>query len=592
LAQRASFVTLSTTLATNAIVEGKGAEVGAIIAIPEPKIDWPLPPALIKVISGGHNVRGIPCAELDVRAIAKAAQEFRGRAEAVAISSYFSVRNPEHELRAKAILEETLDIPIVCGHEITASLGFRERTVTAILNARIIPIIRNLILAVKQVLKELNINAPLLIVKSDGSLMDEKSALMKPIKTVLSGPAASVFGALYLTRQSDAVVVDIGGTTTDVAIIEGGRPLLKEEGTAIRSWHTLVKSMDIATAGLGGDSYIRRSKDGLIQIGPQRVLPLSMLAKSFPAVIEELKAIFEEIKDATHREAYLSEPHDFVYLIKRNVSPFEENEKAIVEALKKGPIPIRRLARIANTHPDLLPLERLEGTGTIGRSGLTPTDALHARGIINIGEAAASLLGFRIMASALKTDERELIEGIEKRFVGDLTRHILNKVIASCLNLQKADSCPICKGLVDQALGHNTMRLLDTSLSLKIPLIGVGAPAGIYMPAVARHLGAKLYIPEHAEVANAVGTVVGNVVESAQIIIRKLDDTYLMFAPWERKAFDDHQEAERYAIRLGTTKIKEAITADGLPEPDVYIKKEEVFEGEILISVSAVRKPW
>lgn len=592
IAQRADFVTLSTTLATNAIVEGKGAAVGALIILPEPAIDWPLPPARLKAISGGHSVRGVPCADLDTEAIRRAAAEFRGEVEAVAVSSYFSVRNPEHELRAKAILEETLDVPIVCGHEITAALGFRERTATVILNARIIPIIRNLIFAVRQALEELRIEAPLLIVKSDGTLMDEKSALMKPIKTVLSGPAASVFGALYLTGQKEGVVVDIGGTTTDVAIVEGGKPLLKEEGTAISDWHALVASMDIATAGLGGDSYIRRGKDGSIQIGPQRATPLSFLAKRHPDVAAMLKAIFDETRSSSRREAYFSEPQDFVYLIKRDIPKLSESERALVEALRQGPLPIKRLAETLDTHPDLLPLERLEDTGAIGRSGLTPTDVLHAKGLLKIGDTRAAQLALEILASQLKTAAGELTERIERQFAEELTRHILGKAIASCLNLQRADSCPVCKGLIGQALGKETLRLLDTRLVLKIPLIGVGAPAGIYMPSVARHLGAKLAVPEHAEVANAVGTVVGNVVETAQIIIRRLDNTFLMFSPWERKAFGSLQEAEDYALELGIKRVTEAVNADGSSEPVIYTRREEVFEGEVYLSVTAARCPW
>lgn len=592
LVQRVAFVTLSTTLATNAIVEGKGAAVGAIIAVPEPIIEWRLPPAHIKVVSGGHSVRGVPCAELDTEAIRRAAAEFHGCVEAVAISSYFSVRNPEHELRAKAILEETLDVPIVCGHEITAALGFRERTATAILNARIIPLIRSLIISVRQALKELKIEAPLLIVKSDGTLMDEESALMKPIKTILSGPAASVFGALYLTGQKEAVVVDIGGTTTDVAIIEDGKPLLKEEGTAIRDWQALVESMDIATAGLGGDSYIRRGRDGSPQIGPQRVMPLSILAQQHPQIIGKLTAILDEIKSTANREAYFSEPHDFVYLIKSDFHPSEESERALLEALRGGPLPVKRLAEAMKTHPDLLPLERLENIGVIGRSGLTPTDLLHAKGALKTGNAAAAQLGLKIMACQLKIAADDLAETLEKIFIEELTKHILNKVIASCLNTPMEGNCPICKGMIDQALGNRAMRLLDTKLALKIPLVGVGAPAGIYMPAAARHLGAKLVVPEHAEVANAVGTVVGNVIETAQIIIRRLDNTYLMFSPWERKAFYDLREAEEYALQLGAKKLREAISAADHPKPEVYTKREEVFEGEVLLSISAVRNPW
>jgi hypothetical protein len=129
-----------------------------------------------------------------------------------------------------------------------------------LLNAHLIPIIWELFDSVKRVFKEKRITAPLMIVKGDGSLVSESAIRERPIETILSGPAASVIGAKYLLELSgetqNAVIVDIGGTTTDIAQLEGGAPKLDPEGAKVGDWKTNVVAIDIRTIGLGGDSQI------------------------------------------------------------------------------------------------------------------------------------------------------------------------------------------------------------------------------------------------------------------------------------------------------------------------------------------------
>lgn len=196
-------VALSTTLATNAVVEDKGCEVGLIMIGENPPDQ--LPAQQYIVVDGGHNGAGLPVKPLDEDGIIKAAVAFTGKVRAVAISSYFSVRNPEHELQAKEIVQKYLRLPIVCAHQLTTSLGFPDRTVTAVLNARLLPIIGDWLESIQVVLLQNNINAPLMIVRSDGSLTSIAGALEKPIETLLTGPAASIIGACNLSQKSDAI---------------------------------------------------------------------------------------------------------------------------------------------------------------------------------------------------------------------------------------------------------------------------------------------------------------------------------------------------------------------------------------------------
>jgi N-methylhydantoinase A/oxoprolinase/acetone carboxylase beta subunit len=176
-------VALSTTLATNAVVEGRGGEVGLLLIGHQPIGE--LPVKIYEVIGGGHDVGGHPQAELDLTEVRNAIRSFYGKVEAVAISGYFSIRNPEHEQRARELVKEMLDVPVICGHELSRSLGFHERTVTAALNAKLLPTIASLIESVKEVLNKEGLSAPLMIVKGDGTLMSESLAREKPIDTLL-----------------------------------------------------------------------------------------------------------------------------------------------------------------------------------------------------------------------------------------------------------------------------------------------------------------------------------------------------------------------------------------------------------------------
>ncbi|CEO90561.1 hydantoinase/oxoprolinase N-terminal domain-containing protein [Syntrophaceticus schinkii] len=143
-----SAVSLSTTLATNAIVEGRGCEVGLLMLGHEPI--GTLPVEHFTVLPGGHDIKGQEREELDLEKTRQAIIDLKGKVDAVAISGYLSVRNPEHELIVMKMVHEMIDLPVVCAHQLTTSLGFKERTVTAVLNAKLIPIIDELLESVKK----------------------------------------------------------------------------------------------------------------------------------------------------------------------------------------------------------------------------------------------------------------------------------------------------------------------------------------------------------------------------------------------------------------------------------------------------------
>lgn len=270
--ERIEQVSLSTTLATNAIVEGKGGRVGLLLLGGKP--EGRLPAEVCVQLGARVNIRGGVCERLDEAELEDALLRFQDQCDAVAISGYASVRNPVHEVQAARKVNETIGLPVVCGHELTSTLGFYERTVTAVLNARLIPLVRNLITAVCWVMSRFGVQAPIMIVRGDGSLMRADYSMERPVETVLSGPAASVIGARFLSRQDNCIVVDMGGTTTDIACLQKGKCTVSTEGARLAGWRTRVKALEICTFGLGGDSEIRPDQDGSVRIGPRRVTPL------------------------------------------------------------------------------------------------------------------------------------------------------------------------------------------------------------------------------------------------------------------------------------------------------------------------------
>jgi N-methylhydantoinase A/oxoprolinase/acetone carboxylase beta subunit len=286
---------LSTTLATNAIVEGQGSPICLLLlgyptdALDRSRLREALGDDPVVFIGGGHTVSGEEQAPLDLDAARRAIEAHAPRATAFAVSGYFAVRNPTHELAIRRLVREMTDLPVTCGHELTSNLDAPRRALTAALNARLIPLLQGLILAVRDMLTERGIHAPVMVVKGDGSLIRAEVALERPVETILSGPAASVVGARHLSGEDDVFVVDMGGTTTDIALLRDGRPMLDADGATVGGWRTMVEAVAVHTLGLGGDSEVRLDKENGLVVGPQRVVPLSLLIHLHPEMLGILR---------------------------------------------------------------------------------------------------------------------------------------------------------------------------------------------------------------------------------------------------------------------------------------------------------------
>src|SRR3984957_3931811 len=294
-----SLVSVSTTLATNAVVENRFSPVCTLlIGFDDAMVERSGllrhgTGGVVVRVQGGHGATGDESATLDEAAIAAAVGEHEPRIEAFAVAANFSVRNPDHELRARKIIRALSPKPVTCAHELSSKLDAPRRALTAALNARLTPQIQHLIEALDRVLAHESIDAPLMIVKGDGSLMKAQIALEYPVETLLSGPAASVVGAGFLTGLTDFIVADMGGTTTDIAVVSGGRPAISDEGALVGAWRTMVEAVDVRTSGLGGDNEVHFDRQHRLCVGPRKAMPLSLLAHSFPAALDQLRSMAE-----------------------------------------------------------------------------------------------------------------------------------------------------------------------------------------------------------------------------------------------------------------------------------------------------------
>ena len=533
LLSRVGLVSLSTTLTTNSVVEGKGSPVCVLLAGYDPPqikasgLVELLGNEAIVALTGGHDAGGFPVQPLDEAAARAAILHHAPRVSAFAISASFGVRNPEHELQLRAWVESLCDKPVTCGHELASSLGAPRRAMTVALNARMISHVKALIDSVKRTLHARQIDAPLMMVKGDGTLINVVSALQRPVGTVLSGPAASVLGACALSGLQNAIVADMGGTTTDIAVVRNGRPELSFDGAMIGQWRPMVEAVKVYAIGLGGDSEVRfQGGDGLA-IGPRRVVPLSLLAHEHPHVLAVLERQQAESPHGSQIRFTLRLQADEATLAR-----LPEDELRAWGLLAKGPVDMER----ANMEDRALSkaLARLERKSLAIYSGFTPSDAAHVLGMSNHWNADAAIFGARIWARQMRH-----LYGLGTWVLGDAlapSQQVVDKVIDT-----------ICQKLIEAGLNDvgqmnegnaNKMAALLTQMALHrrtsgtgpaavfnlqfasgVPLVAVGAPAASYYPKVAHGLGVQLVMPLHAEVANAVGAVLGQVSQRVHITV-------------------------------------------------------------------------
>ncbi len=458
-------VILSTTLATNAIVEGKIRDVG-LIAIG----DMPggqLAAKHVKLIRGKVNIKGRVLLDIDRYEVISAINSLKDCVDSIAVSCVASVRNPVLEQKVKGIAGSICDLPVVCGYELARDLGFLERTNTAIINAGLLSIINTFMNAVKNVLDDARINAPVFVVKGDGTISKGDIIRNTPINTALSGPAASIIGAINLTGEENAVIADMGGTTTDTGVVRNKRVELSPDGASVGGWKIKVKSAKLYTFGLGGDSRIKLEGSGY-QIGPERILSAC-----------------------------------------------------------RG-----------------------------GNEGVTPTDILHCSNEFNMWESERALL--------FVTREARKAGISVAEYIDDVKTEVAKKINCN----------------------------LSQYASAELPAIAIGAPAKAWYKITSDRYGEDFIVPEHYEVANAVGAATAGVCTVGEAVVRPGEDGggYLVHTDTERFSYNDMTAALKKAFEASREYAVKAVEEQELETVEENYECSAIYQidGDVICVDAAV----
>ena len=598
-----SLVSLSTTLATNALVEGVGGQVALILigfdddAVERAGLAAALGSDPLIAVDGGHNSWGVEAVPLDLESLATAIDGLD--VDAFAVAAHFSVRNPDHELAARDLLMSQ-NVPVACSHELSAKLNGPRRALTCLLNARLLPLIDELCRATTTIMEEFSITAPLMLVRGDGSLVSADFALDRPIETILSGPAASIVGADHLLgtgpeRDGPTVMVaDIGGTTTDIGLIRNGRPAISADGAVVGGHHTMVEAVDMFTVGLGGDSeiHIDRGLPASVRLGPRRMTPISLAAIDDPDVVHRTLD--------RRRRPFREEHVRFVRPTGRR-SVIGTRDQRLLDKLEAGGTGWRPLDNVIASSMETAGLQSLVARGLAQVAGFTPSDACHVLGVHDAWDADAAGKAAAILAGI--TDNRSdplRVDGVafSQWIVDRLVHQSAEAILSVAFRADGMDPAAVRHELVQRALAAPPS-VARIHVGAQVDLVGLGASAGTYYPSVAKVVGANPVVPPHAHVANAVGAVVGQVRIAARCTISQPSKgQYRIHWPGledrgdQQPAIDDALNALRNHVRAEAERAGagELVLSDSVKVKTAMIEGREVFV-EAAVEVVGVGRP-
>ena len=573
-----SLVSVSTTLATNAVVEGHGSAVGVVLIgfdaamVERTGIAKAFPGIALAVIDGGHDHNGDARMPLDTDALRAALVAMAPKVDAIAVASAFAVRNAAHELQARDVIVAETGKPVTLSTELSSSLDAPRRALTATLNARLIARVSGLIDAVGRAMAQLGIACPLMIVKGDGSLALAQSVATRPIETVLSGPAASLVGAQWLSGLQSFIMSDMGGTTTDLGVLLNGRPRVNEEGAEVGGWRTMVRAIDVRTIGLGGDSEVALGVAGKLTINPQRIVPVSLLGARYPQVINMLQADMADVDGggAMHGRFVLL---PFGARAGAATAELPPREAELLRLVTEAPQPLRKLATSLHAQRAIAALQK---KGLVQVAGFTPSDAAHVLDLqANWSKPAAMLaaqLGCRLREMKLPTPERTQAYA---QLVWSETVRLTAKAI-----LDTACGYTLPEDKLVQAVcnGASTVGLTQVSLRPSVPVVAVGGPVKVYYGEVARRLGCDMVFPDYCDVANAVGAATGVVAHAVRVEVHgDGSGVFRMHSTVGTQQFTNAALALDAATALARQSAMDAVRAMGAAEPQVQIQVSKSY---------------
>jgi N-methylhydantoinase A/oxoprolinase/acetone carboxylase beta subunit len=421
---------------------------------------------------------------LNVEQVVDAVDGFKGHVDAYAIAASLSIENQTHEQVAAKAIELVDRKPVVCSSDVSSKAGIRERAATAVLHASLMPVIQEFVNQINQLKRDRFLTADTRIIRGDATADNLTQAVARAASTVASGPAATAYFGARSTAAKLAMVVDVGGTTTDITFIKNGKPVISNEGSLIDRWQTQIDAVDMHTVGIGGDSLVRLSRSGQLSVGPLRVQPLAM-----PQGIPDPASWI----GAENRSRWII-----------NVNSNEQVQSVTLDPViahllrEKGATPADMIDQLGMSEFGLdRRLEDLAFNNQISAVGFTPTDALHVLGNFQLGDADASIAGARVLAGL----RGEAIEDFSKAVLDATYQKIADAILTYAYTKQTGTSMDAFTTL------NNDVPLVSCRFKLEVPIVGIGAAARHLLPEVANRLHTQAIFPSHFEVGNALGAI-------------------------------------------------------------------------------------
>lgn len=600
LLRQAESLALSTTLATNACVENKGYRAKLLIIGTHPDIIGRLKKELsdhgisdmsqlIVLDARPENLFSEPY-DPDWDALEARVPELFSDCESVGIvQAYPSANGGRFELTALRILKKRLTIPLTIAYDICKEVDFLRICASTLLNARLMPLIAEFLQAIHHVLTRRGLDIPIWIVRSDGVLMSEEMARSCPVETLLCGPAASVIGGLALTGEDEAIVLDMGGTTTDIAMVRHRNPVMTGGGIMIGPYRTAVRGVDARAVSLGGDTAVRYDNEGLY-LDTVRVIPLSVLAEAHPSVVEELK----KLSMSERRHPRLS--HEF-YVLQKDISGkagFTQEEQDICRALMDGPLITLRLAERLGVDIYHLNTRRLEQEGVVIKGGVTPTDMMVLKGDLTLYDPTAAREALKIVSRQAGIPEEDIPDRVYEMVVKTMYRHLGAFLLHQQYPGRRSAFAPEHTGALLDALYAQVrgqkVGIAQLSLKSPLPLVGIGAPIHVFLPAVAALFGTRAILSEYAYVANAVGAACAQRVArlDVQVYVNTMDADaggYYVMADCKKHLFGKLEDAIAFGKKTAEAEVRRLAVLQGLGE-DVRVElsvEHNIFENKAFL---------
>lgn len=477
-----TMVSVSTTLATNALVEDKGADVGLFVIGFDKRLR--IPAADLRYIPGGHKAKGVEADALGMEFLLQGIAEMKNSVDAFAVCSLLAIEDPTHELVAAKAIELLAPKPVFCSHQASSKPGMQERATTALLNARLLPVMQAFLQSISKSMQRLGLACPVRIVRGDCSAMNIDDAKRNSSSTVASGPAATaLFGSLAADGQT-AIIADVGGTTTDITLVKCGQPVIGDEGMVIGTWRTHVQAVEMYTVGIGGDSLVCVENEDF-RLGPSRVIPLCQ------AYLHVSGRDLELMREPS----WLGQGLNSQCVAVANGA--QEEDPLFAWLAVNGPATAAMLRQALDMPESRLDksITRLCSRRSVVTCGFTPTDALHVLGKLNLGEREPARRGAEILAGTLGISPEAFCTQILER-----AEQTIATTILTALSTREVGSA-----LAQFMTSGQDNPLLEISIRLKPEIIGIGAGSPFFLPGAAKLLGTTVRFPDHYDVGNAVG---------------------------------------------------------------------------------------